>query len=44
MRESVLHSQLISIGFANGTIAIRPFIPYATVQFIGVVGFFLPNP
>ena len=44
LRVAVLHPQLVAVGFADGTVLIRPLIPDVGVQIPNVVGFLLPNP
>ena len=40
----MLHLHLISVGFPDGAVRIRPAVPDMAVQIMDIVGFFLPDP
>ena len=40
----MLHTQLIAVGLADGTVFIRPLIPDVAVKIVNIVGLLLPDP
>ena len=40
----MLHAQLVTVGFADGSVLARPRIPDVAVKLAYAVAFFLPNP
>ena len=40
----MLHTQLITVGFSDGTVLIGPAVPDMAVKIMDIVGFLLPDP